>query len=502
MKLTAIVEQIPNVLAAPKGDAEITGVVCDSRAAQAGSLFVAVRGVKADGHDYLESAARAGSSACVVEKRDAETFGMQKIVVEDAECALGWASTALWGHPSRALTLVGITGTNGKTTVSYMVQHLLTSAGVVTGRLGTVDYDYPTGSEPAPLTTPDAPKLQEALSRMVSEGAGAAVAEISSHALSRKRVEGCSFACAVFTNLSQDHLDYHGTMRDYFEAKKLLFTAHPRIVEAVVNVDDPWGVELAAELGGPVVTFGLNGGDVRVEVLEQTSGTIRATLHFPGGSAPLSIPTTGTFNASNAAAALATGWALGLDIRSAAKALGKLPQIPGRLEALQNDHGLGAYVDFAHTPDALERVLETVRQITEGRLICVFGCGGDRDRTKRPLMGKAAGKHCDIVVVTADNSRSEETGRIMDDIQAGFKGDRLQVEPRAGRLTENCYTRQRDRREAIRLAVAAAKPGDCLVIAGKGHETTMTAGGRVTHFDDREELALALALPLPEKDAG
>jgi UDP-N-acetylmuramoyl-L-alanyl-D-glutamate--2,6-diaminopimelate ligase len=488
LKLSAITAQLPGVIKGPVSDPEITGVACDSRQVQRGSLFAAISGERTDGHNFLQNAAERGAAACIVEREDADTFGMARILVEDPEEALGWAASAFFGHPSRSLTLVGITGTNGKTTTAHLIQHILREAGISAGRMGTVGNSYPSGAEEnSPLTTPDAPALQAILARMVREGAQAVVAEISSHALMRKRTAGCSFACTVFTNLTQDHLDFHGSMEEYFQAKKMLFTDYPRLVEAVVNVDDPWGRMLASELGGHVVTFGLESGDIRFEATSYEAGGIKGTIVYPGGEERISLPLTGAFNAQNSSAALGVAWALGLDFKKAVRALENAPQTPGRLEKVENSLGIGVYVDYAHTPDALARVLESVRPLTRGRLFCVFGCGGDRDKAKRPLMAKAAAEWADIVVLTADNSRSEETSLILDSIESGIPPDWRKVS--SGDLLSGCreYARIEDREEAIGWAVKAAVPGDIVIVAGKGHETYQIFRDRTDRFDDREK---------------
>jgi len=491
VKLSEILSQMPALKGLPAKDPDISGVACDSRRVGAGTLFVAVKGETSDGHDYLKAAADAGAVACIVQDEKVETYSMVRIVAENSEEALGWASCAFWGHPSRQLTLVGITGTNGKTTTAHLIQQILSDAGISAGRIGTVGYSYPSGEdEDSPLTTPDAPTLQAILAKMVEQGAQAVVAEISSHALMRKRTAGCAFACTVFTNLSQDHLDFHGSMEAYFEAKKLLFTDYPRLVEAVINVDDPWCRALAPELGGHVVTFGLGDeGDIRLEVENYSATGTKGIIHHPGGETPFTLPLPGDFNAQNAAAALGVAWALGLDFERATASLSRAPQTPGRLEQIKNSEGFGLYVDYAHTPDALSRVLEALRPLCEKRLICVFGCGGDRDRTKRPLMGDAATRWADIIVLTADNSRSEDTGAIIDEIEKGIP------EGWPGPLgsTSSALVRLPDRKEAIYWAIKEAQPGDIVLIAGKGHENYQILGSNKEHFDDREEARNALA---------
>lgn len=475
------------------GDPDVASVVCDSRAARPGSLFVALRGARADGHDHLEAAARAGAAACLVQDRR-PGFGMVRVRVADAEASLGRVASTFHGHPSRALRVVGITGTNGKTTTAYLVRHVLEASGVRTGRLGTVSYAFPQGEEPAPLTTPDAPTLQAALGRMRDEGARAVVMEVSSHALVRRRVEGCVFACAVFTNLSQDHLDFHGTMEDYFQAKRLLFTRHAAGAPAVLNAEDDHARRLLPDTVGRTVTYGLGAGDVRLEVEELGPRFLRGTVYFPGGRAPVRAPMAGEFNARNVACALATAHSLGLDVGEAAAALEGAPPVPGRLELVDAGGRISVFVDYAHTPDALERALEAVRGTGPRRLLCVFGCGGDRDRGKRPLMAQAAARGSDALILTADNSRSEPTDAILDAVESGLPpGWRRGRAPGDLAGADRVFARMPDRAEAIRWAVQAAGPGDAVLIAGKGHETTQTLGDRVFPFDDRLAARAALA---------
>jgi UDP-N-acetylmuramoyl-L-alanyl-D-glutamate--2,6-diaminopimelate ligase len=475
------------------GDPEVTGVVCDSRAVRPGYLFAAIRGARADGHAHLERAAKDGAVAGLVERPEAGA-GMVRVRVPDSEHALGRVSSAFWGNPSRRLRLVGITGTNGKTTTAYLVQHLLSAAGMLCGRLGTVSYSFPSGEQPAPLTTPDAPSLQAALARMVAEQAAAVVMEVSSHALVRQRVEGCCFACAAFTNLTQDHLDYHGDMESYFEGKRLLFRRYAPTSPAVVNADDAYARRLLAEIGPRAVSYGLEQGDLRVHVESLSARGCRGQVEHAGSRLPLELPLAGDYNASNAACALAVVVALGLPLGPAVAALARCPQVPGRLEAVPDASGVFVFVDYAHTPDALDGVLRCIRGFSEGKVVCVFGCGGDRDRGKRPRMARAAAQWADGIVLTADNSRSEPTEAILAEIEAGMPEGWLRTgsvaELRAGARR---YAVVADRARAIRAAVAAAQPGDTVLIAGKGHETTQTIGGTVTPFDDRIEARAALA---------
>jgi len=474
------------------GDPEIAGVACDSRSVRPGFLFAAVRGARADGHDHLEAAAQGGATACLIQE-DRPAFGMARVRVPDSEVALGLAAAAFWDHPSARLRLVGITGTNGKTTTAYLIQHILQRAGLATGRLGTISYAFPSAEEPAPLTTPDAPTLQAGLARMVREGAQAVVMEVSSHALVRNRVAGCRFACTVFTNLSQDHLDYHGTMEEYFAGKRLLFTRFAPRAPATINAEDAWGQRLLAEVPDPRVSWGLERGDVRLALTDLSPRGLRGEVHYPGGRAPVEAPLVGAFNAQNVCCALATAHALGLDVGAAARAVASAPPVPGRLEPVANTLGITVLVDYAHTPDALDRALEAVRAVCSGRLLCVFGCGGDRDRGKRPLMARAAAHWADALVLTADNSRSEATEAILEAIEAGLPKGWTRAEGLAElRARRHVYMATPDRAQGIRRAIAAAAPGDAVLIAGKGHETTQTLGTRVLPFDDRVEARTAL----------
>ncbi len=493
MRLSDLLPHLPGAEPLDPGDPEVSAVECDSRRVGPGALFAAVPGSRTDGHAYVRAAVEAGAVACLI-SRDVPAPGAVRVRVPDTEQALGRAADAFWGHPSRHLRVVGITGTNGKTTTAFLVQHLLERSGWPTGRIGTVGYAFPSGEEPAPLTTPDAPTLQQALARLVREGARAAVIEVSSHALDRQRVEGCRWACAAFTGLSQDHLDYHRTMEAYFQAKRLLFVRYAPDAPAAVNADDPYGQRLLSELGSRAVSYGLRAGGIRFRVEEAGPLGLRGRVCTPRGEVPVELPLPGRFNALNAACALAVAACLGLDPLEAAPLLADAPRVPGRLEVVPNALGFAVYVDYAHTPDALERVLETVAAVTPRRLIVVFGCGGDRDRGKRPLMAAAAARHAHAVVLTADNSRSEPTERILDQIEAGLPpGWTRAGGPPELAGADQTYARVPDRAEAIRWAVAAARAGDAVVIAGKGHETTQTLGDRVIPFDDRQEARQALA---------
>jgi len=499
MHLSKLLSVIPSAEVLDAGDPEISGVECDSRLVGQGGLFAAVIGEKTDGHEFLDKAAAVGAAACLIGRKTGAR-GLVRVLVPDVEKALGAASAQFWGNPSQAMKLVGITGTNGKTTTAHLIRRLFEAAGQTCGYVGTVAYSYPSGDEPAALTTPDAPTLQKAMARMVREGAQALVMEVSSHALARKRIEGCDFDCVVFTNLGRDHLDSHGSMEAYFQAKRSLFVEYAPGVRAVINAEDPYGQRLLDDVCENAVSFGLTKGDVRFSIVDSSAKGIRGIASFFGREFPARLPLVGEFNASNAACALATGYAMGLDCENSVRALERIAQIPGRLEAVKNDLGISVLVDFAHTADGLFSALKAVREAVKGRLLCVFGCGGDRDKSKRPLMAEAAAKWCDSAVLTADNSRSESTEAILGQIEAGLPKDWKKVLAADALISEKTYAVISDRREAIKFAVNAASKGDAIVIAGKGHETTQTIGDQILPFSDKAEALSALSVKAAHHD--
>ena len=455
---------------------EISAVVHDTRDVVKGALFCCVRGARVDGHDLADTAVEAGAVALVVDhplELAAETGDdVPQVVVPDVRAAMGPLAAAFWGFPSRDLMVVGVTGTAGKTTVTHLLRSILVAAGHPSGLIGTLSGAH---------TTPDATELQAMLAAERDESRTAVVMEVSSHGLELHRVDGTHFAVAVFTNLSRDHLDFHHTMDDYFAAKARLFT--PAFTDrAVICVDDPWGRRLVARLAEaspadalPVTTYGLD---------DVTDLEVRAdgcTFTWQGASIHVGLP--GRFNAANALAAATTAQMLGIDVATIAAGLRAAEPPAGRFEPVDGPQPFTVLVDYAHKPDALEQALTTSRELVpEGRVTVVFGCGGDRDATKRPIMGAVAAGLADRVVLTSDNSRSEDPLVILDEILAGIPDQRraeVTVEP--------------DRRRAIALAVAVARPGDLVLVAGKGHETTQTTGDRVDPFDDRTEVRAALA---------
>ena len=457
-------------------DLEISGLAYSSKSVCPGTLFFCVPGFTSDGHDFAPEAVELGAAALVCQ-RPLE-LGVPELLVDDVRAAMGPAAARFHGDPTATLQVVGITGTNGKTTTAFLVREILERAGVQTGLLGTVKRVVGGVEEDAERTTPEAIDLQATFRRMLEQGDRACAMEVSSHALELGRAIGIRYACKVFTNLTQDHLDFHGGMESYFMAKRRLFHEPG---PAVVNVDDDYGLRLAGELPD-AVTYGIEAGaDVRAT---QVSFDVGGST-FRVGELELRTRLPGLFNVQNALAAFAVARALGVEDAAIAAGLAEAGRVPGRFEPVDEGQDFGVLVDYAHTPDSLENVLRAARELTEGRLHVVFGAGGDRDRGKRPLMGAVAARLADRVVVTSDNPRSERPESIVEQIVEG-----------AGPAVE----RELDRRRAIALAVDAAEPGDVVVVAGKGHEQGQEfEGGRKEPFDDvavvREALRARLEVP-------
>jgi UDP-N-acetylmuramoyl-L-alanyl-D-glutamate--2,6-diaminopimelate ligase len=446
-------------------EVEISGLAYSTESVTPGALFFCVPGFTADGHDFAPLAVERGAAALVCE-RPLE-LGVPEVVVDDVRAAMGPAASHFYGDPTARLRVVGITGTNGKTTTAFLLRHVLEAHGVQTGLLGTVKRVVGGGEEDVERTTPEAIDLHGTFRRMLERGDRACAMEVSSHALELGRVGGIRFACGVFTNLTQDHLDFHGTMEAYFEAKRRLFD---RSAVAVVNVDDSYGRLIASELEERVTfAVGRDAGYRALDVRFDLSGST-FLCRGPGGEAEVRLPLPGLFNVQNALAATAAAGALGVELTAVAEALATFERVPGRFESVDEGQDFGVLVDYAHTPDSLENVLQAARELARGRVHVVFGAGGDRDRSKRPLMGDAARRLADRVVVTSDNPRSEDPESIVDEVMQG-----------AGAHAE----REVDRRAAIGLAVDTAEPGDVVVIAGKGHEQGQEfEGGRKQPFDD------------------
>lgn len=455
----------------------VLGVAGDSRQVRPGFLFVALPGHTLDGTRFVGDAVDKGAIAVLAESPLHVPPHVCRIEVDDARAALGQVAKAFWGDAADRLALAGVTGTNGKTTVAYLVRDILERAGRQPGLLSTVQYRVGARIIPAQRTTPEAPVLHRLLADMVAGGCLSAVMEVSSHALAQKRVEGLAFDAAVFTNLTRDHLDYHVTMDAYFEAKAQLFDGlarQTRPAHAVINQDDDWGKRLRARVGTsvPVLTYGLEpGAVVGVEGLVMSAAGSRFELHTPWGRTAASLRLLGRHNVSNALAACAAAGAMGVPLETIVAALAQASGAPGRLQEVHTGRGFQVFVDYAHSDDALAHVLGTVREVTEGRVLLVFGCGGNRDTSKRAVMGAVAARLADQVVVTSDNPRLEAPEEIIAQI--------LQGAPGAKHLDVVV-----DRRDAIARAIALARPGDLVLIAGKGHEPFQEVGGRVIPFDD------------------
>jgi UDP-N-acetylmuramoyl-L-alanyl-D-glutamate--2,6-diaminopimelate ligase len=447
-------------------DVEISGLAYSSRTVEPGTLFFCVRGFKADGHDFAPDAVARGAAALVCERPLG--LGVPEVVVDDARRAMADVAARFYGDPTSRLQVAGVTGTNGKTTTAFLIRAILESAGIRTGLLGTVTSIVGGREEPVERTTPEAIDLQAIFRRMLHSGDRACAMEVSSHALHLHRVDGIRFACRVFTNLTQDHLDFHPTMEHYFAAKRSLFQGPGG--PAIVNVDDGYGRRLVDELGG-TVTFGIDSdADYRAEGVEFDTAGARFACRAPDGAVHVETRLPGLFNVSNSLAAIAAARALGVPLEACAEGLAGAARVPGRFEPVDEGQPFAVLVDYAHTPDSLENVLRAARELTSGRLHVVFGAGGDRDQAKRPMMGAVATEFADRVVVTSDNPRSEDPEAIVDQI---LKGARPGAE------------REVDRRRAIALAIESAEPGDVVVIAGKGHEQGQEfEGGRKEPFDD------------------
>jgi len=494
MKLNDLLADWPDVKVDGSREVEITAVGHDSRKVVPGSLFVCIRGFRQDGHAFIADAAARGAVAIMIE-RDPATLavppGMTVLRVTDARAALAIAAGRFFDNPSASLRVIGVTGTNGKTTTTYLAEAILTAAGHTVGLLGTIEYRCGTATFPGERTTPESSDLQSLLRRMSALGAWAAVMEVSSHSLALHRVDGCEFDVGIFTNLTQDHLDFHGTMQAYADAKAQLFRMlggdrrKAGEAAAVLNADDPWMPFMGQATTARVIRYAIAAeADLKVCEMSLTLAGIRAVVESPWGALEIESPLVGQHNLANILGAAGAGLHLGVSREHVQEGVRNLRAVPGRFEKVEAGQPFGVVVDYAHTPDALERVLRFAREYARGRVIAVFGCGGDRDRGKRPLMGEAAARLSDFLVVTSDNPRSEAPLAIIAEIQAGVK------KASAG---EERHVTIADRREAIAAALARAREGDLVVIAGKGHETYQILRDRTIPFDDRVVAREALA---------
>jgi UDP-N-acetylmuramoyl-L-alanyl-D-glutamate--2,6-diaminopimelate ligase len=464
-------------------DVGITDIVFDSRKVTQGALFAASKGVHTDGRLYVKAALEAGAKA-ILSVEPLEAPGATVIQVHDFQSALAHVAVRFWDFPSTHLRMVGITGTNGKTTISYIVESIFKAAGIPSGVLGTINYRFGEDVKPAPNTTPLASELQRFLAHVVSKGGKACVMEVSSHALALGRVQGVDFDAAVFTNLTQDHLDFHGTMDAYAAAKMRLFQSlDPESKKeysktAIINMDDPWAEKMRAQVRVPVLGYRLHHGDsaeVYAAHIESDATGSRFILYGPGVQRPVRLPLLGDYNIMNALAAAAVGFSQKIPLDKIVQGLETIAGVPGRMERVVGSEAFTVVVDYAHTEDALRKVLTALRRLHPSRIITVFGCGGDRDRAKRPLMGEAAAQLSEKVIVTSDNPRSEDPSRITLDIEVGVR-----------RVRADRYEIILDREAAIAQAIQRAQPVDIILIAGKGHENYQILADRTLPFDDRE----------------
>jgi UDP-N-acetylmuramoyl-L-alanyl-D-glutamate--2,6-diaminopimelate ligase len=488
MTLRDLISSLSKVTVAGPLDTEVHTITASSRDVIPGAVFAAIRGTVIDGHRFINDALAAGASAILAETAQPADYSAPAtwLHVPDSRAAVATLASVLADHPWKDLAMAGVTGTNGKTTTAFLLHHLMKSEWHRAGLLGTILVDDGETMETARHTTPGSIELSAVLTRMKDNGCRGVAMEVSSHGIHQKRVSAIGFDACIFTNLTQDHLDYHGTMDAYFQAKAAWFydlAANPlgKKPVAVINTDDAYGLELAASLDGkmPVVRFGFGvHSDFRANNFRQNARGMEFELSAKGKSYLVRAPLIGRFNVYNLLGALAAANACGIRPRSAIAALAEAPQVPGRMENVGNAGGATVFVDYAHTPDALENACRTLRELDPRRLITVFGCGGDRDKGKRPLMAAAAARHSDACVITSDNPRSEDPLVIIREIEAGLKGVKSRSIP--------------DRAEAIAFAVNNSLSGDIILIAGKGHETTQTFASETLEFDDRKHAGKAL----------
>ncbi|MFH0844818.1 MAG: UDP-N-acetylmuramoyl-L-alanyl-D-glutamate--2,6-diaminopimelate ligase, partial [Pseudomonadota bacterium] len=483
-------------------DQEIKGLAYDSRRVEPGYLFVAVKGHKEDGTNFLQDAIRRGAVALIAEGFPSVETGVSKIHVLNSREALSKLALKFYNYPLKNINLIGITGTNGKTTTSYLLESILLTAGMKPGVLGTINYRYMGKVHKASVTTPESLDLMRLLRDMVDEGVTDVIMEVSSHALDQKRTRHCPFRVGIFTNFSRDHLDYHGTMEDYFKAKSLLFKDLPKWnlseneTYAVINMDDAKGGVLAGLTKARVISYGLNVTcHVRAESISANKTGLKAKLVTPFGHREIRSHLLGEMNIYNILAASAAALSLKIPLDAVIEGIDHLRGVPGRLEKVGDNRGIMIVVDYAHTPDALLKTLKTLRPLSEGRLITVFGCGGDRDRGKRYEMGFVVGKNTDLAIITSDNPRGEDPLSIIAQIQKGIEEaalKRLDL-THQGEILKTGYFIEEDRRKAIEKAISMACRKDLVLIAGKGHEDYQIIGSKTIHFDDREEADKAVS---------
>jgi UDP-N-acetylmuramoyl-L-alanyl-D-glutamate--2,6-diaminopimelate ligase len=479
---------------------EISFITANSKNAGKDSLFIAVPGTNIDGHDFLNDAFNNGARVFITE-RSFKQSGTTNIVVPDCRAALAKLTAEFYNHPSKAMTLIGITGTNGKTTTAFLIESILKETKSRVGLLSTIQYRFGTQTLAASHTTPGPLELQKVLRDMADTGTQYAVMEVSSHGLQQKRVENCHFDTVIFTNLTPEHLDYHKTMDAYLKAKEILFTSllsqsDKKDPVAVINTDDPSAQTLLNKIKRGTITYGINSGDIHTENIDMSLDGIKADIVTPEKIFSVRSKLIGHFNIYNILAAVSAAVSLGLSTEEIKAGIEKAKNIPGRMDEVRNDKGIKIFIDYAHTGDALKNVLKTINELTDRKIITIFGCGGDRDREKRPVMGKIAANYSNILFVTSDNPRTEDPNIIIKEIEVGVmeKNFIKKDKPSSTADTDKIYFIEENRSIAIKEGISIAKPGDVVLIAGKGHETYQISGNNKYHFDDREEAMRALKL--------
>ncbi len=476
MKLSDVLVNVPGVNIWGNPEQNIRGISYSSKTAQPGDLFVALKGEKADGNDFISEAVDRGAIAVLSERKRPDHFQKTWIEVCNPRIALALCAANFYAHPSEQLKVIGITGTKGKTTITYILEEILKKANLNVGVIGTISYRSPGVQQDAERTTPEAPDLQRMMREMVDSGVTHCAMEVSSHSLELNRVSGVDFDVAVFTNLSGEHLDYHQTMDKYFESKKKLFLIPSRKKMAVVNCDDPWGQKLLAELKMGGITYGTSPtAMIRAESFSFSQEGLELTVKYGGGRLFVSSHLLGKPNMYNILASIATALVLKIPAHRIKEGIMALKGVPGRFEKIKNSLGFNIFVDYAHTDDALKNLLKTAEELNYGRIILVVGAGGDRDRQKRPRMGEVAGQYADWTILTSDNPRTEDPIKILSDIEEGIK-----------KTAPNKYEREPDRKSAIHKALSLAKKGDCVLVAGKGHEDHQVLKDRIIPFKDAD----------------
>jgi UDP-N-acetylmuramoyl-L-alanyl-D-glutamate--2,6-diaminopimelate ligase len=479
MILKELVQSMPASRVEGSLDRAITGITYDSRRVTPGMVFVAIPGQNTDGHEFINTAIERGASAIICERNGSMSNRATRIKVADVREAMARAASSYYENPSARLKVIGVTGTNGKTTVTFLIKSILEAAGIKSGLMGTVRYEIGERIIPAHRTTPESLEVQQMMSQMLRAGCQACVMEVSSHALEQKRVLGVNFDVVIFTNLTRDHLDYHGTMENYFNSKKKLFTSLAESAKKgikVINIDDDYGARLAGDTGVEIdLTFGVEkAAKLRATQIQLSKHGSRFVVETPTIKFPVHLPLIGRHNIYNALAAVGACLALNVDVVKIQAALDSVAPVPGRLETVNMGQPFGVYVDYAHTDDALGNVLKTVREVSKGRVLLTFGCGGNRDAGKRARMGQVAAELADFTIITSDNPRKESPENIASQVEAGYKSVRV-----------TGYSVELERSRAIGLLLAKAAPGDVVLIAGKGHETYQEFEDTVVPFDDR-----------------